>query len=147
MNQYPSIPLSTLLEAPSTATLGTILVQGDSRPGGNPVEEGAAEKPASPFGGFSMLPMVAIFAIFWFVMIGPERKNRKKREAMLAELKKGDEIMTSSGLYAKVITVQEEVVVLQVAEGVRAKYSRSAIQSVIPKDQPAAKETTPAKVS
>ncbi len=121
-------PLSTDL-----GPLAALTLQGDVRPGGPP-ETGEAPPKGLFGGGLGLLPMVMIFAIFWFVMIGPERKNRKKREEMLANLKKGDEVMTSSGLYAKVVNVQEEVVVLQVADGVRAKYSRAAIQSIVGQD-------------
>jgi preprotein translocase subunit YajC len=71
-------------------------------------------------------------------MIGPERKNKKLREALLANLKKGDEVMLSSGLYAKVASIQDDVVVLQIADGVRAKYSRASIQSVVTKAEASA---------
>jgi preprotein translocase subunit YajC len=138
----PLLPATALTAAPSTAATlatppATVLVQGDTRPGGAPVET-EAPPPGGLFGGgFGLLPMVVVFAIFWFVMIGPERKNRKKREEMLAAVKKGDEVMLSSGLYARVVSLQDEVAVLQIADGVRAKYSRGAIQSVV--------EATPAE--
>lgn len=115
----------------AAGALAVLIQGGDARPGGEPAQTEKA--PSSPFGGFSILPMVLIFAILWFVMIGPERKNKKQREALLANLKKGDEVMTSSGLYAKVASIQDDVVVLQIADGVRAKYSRSSIQSVVTK--------------
>lgn len=87
----------------------------------------------------SMLPlMLAIGAIFWFVMIMPERKNRKKREALLSELKKGDKVMMKSGLYGSIAQVQEDVVTLQVSDGVRMKFAREAIQSLV--EEPSAKE-------
>ena len=98
MQPHPALPVPfpapvsaiPALEAPGVLA---ILVQGgDARPGGDPAETQKA--PSSPFGGFGWLPMVAIFAILWFVMIGPERKNKKQREALLANLKKGDEVMT-----------------------------------------------------
>jgi preprotein translocase subunit YajC len=142
MQPYPPRPAPILaLDAlgPSREAAGApaLLIQGgDARPGAEPAQ---TEKPtSSPFGGFGFLPMVLIFAILWFVMIGPERKNRKQREALLAGLKKGDEVMTSGGLYAKVASIQDDVVVLQIAEGVRAKYSRSAIQSVVTKAEASA---------
>jgi preprotein translocase subunit YajC len=78
--------------------------------------------------------MGIIFAIFWFVMIGPERKNRKKREAMLAAMGKGDKVMTSGGLYGTIVQVQDDVVTLQVDEGVRLRFSRAAIQTVLAED-------------
>jgi len=82
-------------------------------------------------GGFgSFFPIIAIFAIFYFVMIGPERKNKKKREGMLAALKKGDRVMTNGGMFATVAAVQEDKVTLQIADGVRVRYSVAAIQTV-----------------
>jgi preprotein translocase subunit YajC len=142
MQPHPALPAPfpapdsgiPALEAP--AAFAILIQGGDSRPGGEPPETQKA--PSSPFGGFGWLPMVAIFAILWFVMIGPERKNKKLREALLANLKKGDEVMLSSGLYAKVASIQDDVVVLQIADGVRAKYSRASIQSVVTKAEASA---------
>ena len=96
---------------------------------------GGEMPPESPsmWGGM-MLPMLAIFAIFYFVMIGPERKARKKREAMLSAIKKGDAVVTSSGLHGTVAALADDVVTLQVDEGVRLRFSRAAIQTVVPKD-------------
>jgi preprotein translocase subunit YajC len=101
-----------------------------------PAETGGGEvPPAGPswFGGMA-LPMVVIFAIFYFVMIGPERKARKKREAMLAAMKKGDAVVTSSGLHGTIAALADDVVTLQVDEGVRLRFSRAAIQTVVTKD-------------
>jgi len=88
------------------------------------------------FGGMGMLPLVLIFAIFWFVMIAPERKNRKKREGMLKAMKKGDKVMTSSGMYATVANIQEDVITLQIADGVRARFNRTAVQTVVEEEAP-----------
>jgi preprotein translocase subunit YajC len=90
--------------------------------------------PAAGQGGsflFSMLPFVAIIAIFYFLLIAPERKARKKREAMLKQIKKGDKVMTSGGMYGTVAGIQDEVVTLLIAEGVKVRFSRGAIQSVV----------------
>lgn len=87
----------------------------------------------------SMLPlMLAIGAIFWFVMIMPERKNRKKREELMSNLKKGDKVMMKSGLYGSIAQVQEDVVTLQVSDGVRMKFAREAIQSLV--EEPGSKD-------
>ena len=76
-------------------------------------------------------------SVFWFFILGPERKNRKKREEMLKALKKGDEVLTGSGVYGSVVQVHEGVVTLQVADGVRMRFAQSAITSIIP-DEPTA---------
>jgi preprotein translocase subunit YajC len=81
-------------------------------------------------GGNFMLPMLLVLAVFWFVMIGPERKNRKKREAMLAALKKGDKVMTTSGMYGTVGQVQGNIVTLAIADGVRVRVSLQSIQAM-----------------
>lgn len=93
----------------------------------------AASEGSGIFGGM-LIPMLAIFAIFYFVMIGPERKARKKREAMLAEMKKGDAVVTSSGMHGTIAALADDVITLQVDEGVRLRFSRAAIQTVLPKD-------------
>ena len=90
-----------------------------------------ASPPSGLFGGDMWILIIAIVAIFYFVMIAPEKKNRKKRENMLGALKKGDKIMTTSGMYGAVAQVQEDVVTVQVADGVRLRFSRTAIQTVI----------------
>ena len=91
--------------------------------------------PAAPPGlldalGGMAVPMVLCVVVFWVFMIGPERKNRKKREEMLKALKKGDEVTTTGGMYGSVVQVQEGVVTLQVADGVRMRFALSAIGNV-----------------
>lgn len=95
---------------------------------------GTPDAPApapEPMGGLSlMIPMLGVFAIFYFVMIGPERKQRKKREEMLKQIKKGDKVMTTGGMFGTVAAVADDSITLLVADGVRLKFTRAAIQSV-----------------
>ena len=93
-----------------------------------------AEEGAEPAGPNFLLPMLAIAAIFWFVMIAPERKRRKEREGMIAALKKGDKVMTTSGMYGTVAQVQGEVVTLQISDNVRVKFALAAIQGQVDED-------------
>ena len=94
------------------------------------------EVPAEPppgglFGGATpWIPLILIFAVFYFVMIVPERKNRRKRDEMLEALKKGDRIMTSGGMFGTIVGVQDNVVTLQIADGVRVRFSRQAVQTL-----------------
>jgi len=82
-----------------------------------------------PFGGM-LFPLLLVLVVFYFVMIGPERKNRRRREELLKSLKKGDRVMTSSGMYGTIAQVQDDVVTLQVADGVRLRFTRQAIQGL-----------------
>jgi len=106
----------------------TILVrpQDTAAPGSPPVEEGAPQSG----GGSMFIPLILIGVVFWIILIGPERKNRKKREAMLGALAKGDKVMTTSGMLGDVVAIQDDIVTLQVADGVRLRFTRQAIQTV-----------------
>lgn len=73
---------------------------------------------------------LVIGALFWFLILGPERKNKKRRQAMLDALSKGDEVMTTGGLFGRVSKVDEHEVILVVADGVRMRFSRAAVQSL-----------------
>jgi len=78
-----------------------------------------------------LMPLLLCAVVFYFLVLGPERKQRKKRDEMLKKLGKGDKVMTTGGLYASVVGVQDDVVTLLIADGVRARFSRTAIQTVI----------------
>lgn len=84
----------------------------------------------SPWSGM-LIPMLLCAVVVYFFMIAPERKTRKKREQMLGNLQKGAKVMTSGGLYGTVNQVQDGVVTLQIADGVRVRYAVSAIQQVL----------------
>ena len=76
------------------------------------------------------LPFVAIFAIFYFLMIRPQQKQRKETQRMLAELKKGDKIVTIGGVHGVIQSVRESSVILKVDENCKIEFTRSAIASV-----------------
>jgi preprotein translocase subunit YajC len=90
----------------------------------------AGQAPSGGPFGMSWIPLLLVFAIFYFIMILPERKKQKKRAAMLAAMKKGDRVMTSGGLYGTVAQVADDAIVLQVADGVRLRFNRAAIQTI-----------------
>ncbi len=80
-------------------------------------------------GGF--VPFILIIGIFYFLMIAPERKQRKKREAMLAAVKKGDKVVTTGGMFATVAAVNEDSITLQASDDVRLRFTRQSIASVV----------------
>jgi len=79
-------------------------------------------------GGTSMLIMlVAIFAIFYFLMIRPESKRRKERQEMIESLARGDKIVTIGGLYGEVQDVHDDKVVIKIADGLKVEVAKTAI--------------------
>ncbi len=79
----------------------------------------------------NFLPIAAIILIFYFMVIAPASKQRKKTEAMLAALKKGDRVMTTGGIYGQVQGVENDVVWLKIAENVKIKVAKSAIGALV----------------
>ncbi|HVR42624.1 MAG TPA: preprotein translocase subunit YajC [Thermoanaerobaculia bacterium] len=79
----------------------------------------------------NFLPIAAIILIFYFLVIAPASRQRKKTEAMLAALKKGDRVMTSGGIYGQVQSVDNDVVWLKIADNVKIKIARSAVASLV----------------
>lgn len=77
-----------------------------------------------------LMPLVIIFALFYFLFIRPQQKQQKEREAMLKALKEGDKVVMVSGVYATVTKVEDggEVLRLQIADKVEVKASRSAVE-------------------
>ena len=82
---------------------------------------------------WSILPIVAIFAVFYFLLIRPQQKQRRERETMIQAVKKGDRVVTTSGLHATVTNLTEHTVVLRAADGVKLEFDRSAIGRVLEK--------------
>ena len=79
----------------------------------------------------NFLPIVAIGLVFYFLVIGPANKQRKKQQEMLGTLKKGDRVLTSGGIYGTIQGVEPDAVYLKIAENVKVKVARSAISSVV----------------
>lgn len=73
----------------------------------------------------------AIFAIFYFMIIGPQQKRAKEREKLLSNIEKGDKIVTSGGVHATIVGIEEKTVLIEIAPNVKIKIERSGIGSVI----------------
>ncbi len=80
-------------------------------------------------GLMNFLPLVLIFGIFYFLLIAPMRKRQKALQSMIAALSKGDKVVTSGGVYGEIYALEDETVILKVADNVRLKVARSAIAS------------------
>jgi len=81
----------------------------------------------------AFLPMVAIFVVFYFLLIRPQQKRAKETKAMLAALQKGDEVVTAGGIVGKVSKLDEGYATVTVAPNVDITVQRSAISLILPK--------------
>jgi preprotein translocase subunit YajC len=107
--------------------------------------------PTPPAGGegspgfLSSMPLlIVIFVIFYFLMIRPQSKERRKREELLKTIKKHDQVVTTAGIHGEVVSLSEGTVKLEVADGVRMEFDRSAIWQVRKASAEGAPEEAPA---
>ncbi len=97
----------------------------------NAYAEGVA---AAPQGGFmEFLPLVALVAVFYFLVLRPQQKRAKEQKAMMEALHRGDEVVTVGGEVGNVTQVYADYVKVAVAENVEVTVQKSAIQNVLPK--------------
>ena len=88
----------------------------------------------------TIFPFILIFVIMYFMVIRPQQKKTKEHQQLLNRLKKNDEVMTSGGIYGKVVDLKETVVTLEVAPNVRIRVHRPQISAVLTGEKTAAKE-------
>jgi preprotein translocase subunit YajC len=83
-----------------------------------------------------LLPIiiVALFGLFYFVMIRPQRNRQRQAQQMQSEIVPGSRVRTTAGMYATVVSIEDADVVLEVAPGVNVRYLRRAIMDVVPAD-------------
>ena len=81
----------------------------------------------------SMLPLVLMFVVLYFVMIRPQMKKQKEHRAMIDALAKGDEVATAGGLLGKVTKLGDGYLGLEIASGIEVQVQRSAVVQVLPK--------------
>jgi len=87
-----------------------------------------------PQGGLiAFLPMIALFVIFYFLLIRPQQKRQKDHKAMLEAISKGDEVVTMGGLLGKVVDLNENFMTLEIAKGTQVKVQRNLVQAMMPK--------------
>lgn len=88
----------------------------------------------------SFIPLILIFAVFYFMLIRPQQRQAKLQQQFLDELKSGNKVVTKGGIHGTITGLTDSVVTLEIADNVRIKVSRSSIGS------PLTKEGTPAPV-
>jgi preprotein translocase subunit YajC len=94
----------------------------------------------SPSQMLNFLPLVLVFVVFYFLLIRPQQKKAKDHQQMLSRLKKNDEVMTSGGIYGKVVALTDDVVTLEVAPNVRLRVHRPQISAVLTGEKGSSKE-------
>lgn len=97
---------------------------------------GAAPSGAAAF--IQFVPLIAIFVIFYFLMIRPQQRRLKAHRAMIEAVKKGDEVITGGGLIGRVVRVQDSEVEVEVAPTVKLRVVKSMLSEVRVKTAPAA---------
>jgi len=100
---------------------------------------------AAPAGMASLaqfVPLILIFVVFYFLLIRPQQKKAKEHQNYLANLKKGDRVITGGGIHGQITGITDTVVTLEIAENVRIKVNRGAIAGSA---ADAEKQQTPAK--
>jgi preprotein translocase subunit YajC len=94
----------------------------------------AQAAPTAPGGDFmAFLPMVAIFVVFYFLLIRPQQKKAKEARAMLDALQKGDEVATAGGVVGRIARLTDQYAVVEIAPNVEVNVQRSAISQLLPK--------------
>jgi len=92
-----------------------------------------AEGAGAAGGLMSFLPLIVIFAVFYFMLIRPQMKRAKEHKQLVSQLSKGDEVITNGGLLGKITDVSDSFVTLELADNLQIKLQRQAVASVMPK--------------
>ena len=96
------------------------------------VMSAAASAGQSPPVWLQYLPFVAMFAIFWFLIIRPQMKRQRELQNKISSIKKGDQVLTGGGLLGKVIKVDDNYAEVELAPSVRVKALKSTIVDIVP---------------
>jgi preprotein translocase subunit YajC len=95
-----------------------------AQPGG----EGGGGNPLS-----MLIPILGMLAIFYFLLIRPQQKRQRDTQKMIAALKNGDRVLTSSGIYATVAGIKDDTFILKIAENVKIEVLKTAVSGVVEK--------------
>ena len=80
----------------------------------------------------ALLPLVIILLAFWLLIIRPARTRTRQQAQLLSQLTPGQEVMTTSGLYATVASVEDDQLVLEASPGVRTRWAKAAVARIVP---------------
>ncbi len=97
-----------------------------------PAKVGAGGQP-QPNAIASLLPLIIIFVVFYFLLIRPQSKRAKEHRNMVAALQKGDEVVTNGGVLGRITATEDAFVTIEIADGVEIRVQRHAIAALMPK--------------
>ena len=95
----------------------------------------AQETTPSPQGNpmITLLMFAGLFAFMWFFIIRPQRKRQKEHQQLVSSLKKGDEVVMTSGMLGRIDKVDDDYIVLEVADKLSLRFQRVAVHAILPK--------------
>ena len=94
---------------------------------------------AAPDAVMQLVPLALILGVFYFLLIRPQQQKAKEHEDFLKGIKKGELVLTASGLFGRIVELRDQDVMLEIAPNVRVRYERSKIASAVKSGSPAAK--------
>ncbi|MDT8283411.1 MAG: preprotein translocase subunit YajC [Gammaproteobacteria bacterium] len=97
------------------------------------IAEAAPAGAAAPDPLASLLLPIGLVVLFYFFLIRPQSKRQKEQRKMVAELQKGEEVLTSGGILGKIINLNDDFITLEIAKDVSLKIQRNAVQTIMPK--------------
>ena len=87
------------------------------------------------------VPLILIFVIMYFLILRPQQKRMKEQRNMIAELKRGDQVVTQGGIIGKITDVKVDEVTVEIAQGVKIRVVRATIAQVVSQPKPTAANT------
>lgn len=87
---------------------------------------------------FQFVPLILIFVIMYFLILRPQQKRMKEQRNMIAELKRGDQVVTQGGIIGKITDVKDDEVTVEIAQGVKIRVVRATIAQVVSQPKPTA---------
>ncbi len=100
------------------------------QPGTQTAPGGPPAPPPQPGIAELLMPMVFMFAIFYFLLIRPQQKRQREHQKLIESVKAGDKIVTNSGIHGLVANVKERTLIVKVADNVKIEFDRAAIASI-----------------
>lgn len=91
---------------------------------------GAPDAPPQPNAFMSIMPLIFVFVIFYFLLIRPQQKRQKEHQKLVQGLKTGDRVVTSAGIHGIIANVKDKTILVKVADNVKLEFDRAAVTAV-----------------